>query len=86
MKLNNSFTIKSFLLGSFFSVLLALSSWSFIGGLFFSGLSFSFKSSLLLFHDLFVLLDSFGIHLDGGVAESTVVSVPVLGHEDSWTA
>jgi hypothetical protein len=38
-----------------------------------------------LFHDFFVLLDGLSIHLDGGVASSTVVPVPVLGHEDSWT-
>jgi hypothetical protein len=78
--------MKSFLFTGLLGVLLALSSWGFIGGLFFSGLSFGFEGSLLLFHDLFVLLNCFSIHLDGGVAQSTVISVPVLGHENSWTA
>ena len=40
----------------------------------------------LLLDDFFVLFDGFGVHLDGGVAEAAVVSVPVLSHEDTGSA
>ncbi len=78
---------RSFLLASsFLGVLLALSSGSLIGSFFFLGLLLSLKSSLLLLHDLLVLLDGLGIHLDGGVAETTIISIPVLSHEGAGTA
>ena len=78
--------MKSFLFSGLLGVLLALSGWGFIGSLFFSGFSLGFESGFFLLHDLFVLLDGFGIHLNGGVAQSAVISIPVLSHEDSWTA
>lgn len=80
---------KSFLLswsGTLLGVLLALASGSLIGSFFFLGLSFGLNGSLLLLHDFLVLLDGFSVHLDGGVAEAAVVSVPVLGHEGAGTA
>lgn len=74
---------KSFLL---LSVFLSLSSGSLFGEFLLLGLFLGFEGCLLLFHDLFVLLNSLGIHLDGGVAKSTVISVPVLSHEDAGSA
>jgi hypothetical protein len=82
------FQRTSFLLagGGLLGVLLSLSSGCLVGSFFLLGLLLGFQGSFLLFHDLFVLLDGFGVHLDGGVAESAVVSVPVLGHEGAGAA
>lgn len=71
---------------SFLGVFLAFASGGLVGGFLFSGLSFGFLLGSLLLDDFFVLLDGFGVHLDGGVAESAVVSVPVLSHEDTGSA
>ena len=76
---------KSFLF-SLLGVFLALARRSLIGSLLLLSLLLSLKRSFLLLHDLLILLNGFSVHLDGGVASSAVVSVPVLGHEDSWTA
>jgi len=73
--------IKSFL--SLFAVLLSFSDGGFVGEFLLLGFSFGIKGSLLLFHDLFVLFNSLGVHLDGGVAQSAVISIPVLSHIDS---
>jgi hypothetical protein len=67
-------------------VFLALACGGFISGLFLFGLLLGFKSSLLLFHDFLVLLDSLGIHLDCGVAEAAVITIPVLSHKDAGAA
>jgi len=76
---------KSFLL-AFLRIFFALSSWSFFGSFFFLRLLLSLQSSLLLFHDLLVLLNGLGVHLDSSVAETAVISIPVLCHEGSRTA
>lgn len=73
--------IKSFL--SLLTVFLAFASGSLVSGFLLLGLLLGIKGSLLLFHDLFVLFNSFGIHLDGGVAQSAVISIPMLTHEGS---
>jgi hypothetical protein len=73
---------KSFLL-ALFGVLLSFASRGLIGSFFILCLLFGFKGSFLLLQDFLVLLDSLGVHLDGGVAEPAVVTVPMLGHEGS---
>ena len=78
-------TDKSFLLSSLFGILFTFTSWGFIGSLFFSGFSFGFQGSFLFLHNLFVLFNGLCVHLDGSVAQSTIISIPMLGHEDSWT-
>ena len=80
VKSNTSF------LFAFLSVFLALASRSLISSLFGLGLSLSLESSHLFLHDFLVLLDGFRVHLDGGMAEPTVVSIPVLTHEDAGSA
>jgi hypothetical protein len=74
--------IKSFLL-CLLGVLLSFASGGLVGHFLLLGLLLGLEGSLLLFHDLFVLLNSLGVHLDGGVAQSTVVSIPMLSHEGS---
>ena len=76
---------KSFLF-SLLGVLLALARRSLIGSLLLLSLLLSLKRSFLLLHDLLVLLNGFSVHLDGGVAEAAVVSIPVLCHESARSA
>ena len=76
---------RSFLL-ALLGVLLALAGGGLVGGFFFLGLALGLEGGLLLLHDFLVLLDGFGVHLDGGVAKSAIVSIPVLGHEGAGAA
>jgi hypothetical protein len=76
---------KSFLL-ALLGVFLAFSSRGFIGSFLLFCLLLGLESSLLFLHDFLVLLDSLGVHLDCGVAETAVVTIPVLSHEDSGSA
>lgn len=78
-------SITSFLF-AFLGVLFTLTSRSLISSFLGFGLGFGLESSFLLLEDFFVLLDGFGVHLDGGVAESAVVTIPMLSHEDSGSA
>jgi hypothetical protein len=78
---------KSLLLGcGLLGVLLALSGRGLVRRLFLLCLLLCLKRRFLLLHDFLVLLDGLGVHLDGGVAETAVVSVPMLGHEGARPA
>jgi hypothetical protein len=77
----------SFLLGRcLLGVLLSLSSWGFVRGFFLFCFLLGLQGSFLLFHDLLILLDGLGVHLDGCVAKSTIIPIPVLSHESSRSA
>ena len=65
---------------------LSLGSWSLIGSILLLTLAFFLNSGLLLLDDILVLLDGFGVKLDGGVAGTAIIAIPVLGHEDSSAA
>ncbi len=80
----NRIQLESFLF-SLFSVFFTFTSWGFIGSFFLFSFSFCLLSSFFLFHDLFVLFNSFSIHLNGGMTATTIISVPMLSHKDSWS-
>jgi hypothetical protein len=76
---------KSFLF-AFFGVFFTFSCRGFISSFFFFSFLLSLQGSFLLFHDFFILLDGFSVHLDGSVAESTVIPIPMLCHEGARSA
>lgn len=73
----------------FFSILLTFAGRSLVCSFFFFGFLLGLERSFLLLHDLFVLFDGLSVHLNGSMAKSTIVSVPVLSHKGAratWRA
>ena len=77
----NAFNGEKSFLFTLLGVFFALASWRLISSFFLLRLLLSLKRSFLLLHDFLILLYSFCVHLDGGMAEATIVSIPMLGHE-----
>lgn len=71
---------------AFLGVLFALAGRSLVCSFFLLGFFLGLEGCFLLFQDFFVLLDGFRVHLDGSMTESTVVAIPVLSHEGTWSA